>query len=572
MGIRHLNKFLQQNCPGSIKTITLSELSGKRIAIDASIYMYRFIAENGLLENIYLMISLFRHHNIHPIFVFDGKPPAEKNAVIETRKQNKQKAENEYVRLETTITDSTPEVEKKEIKHAMDALKKKFIRIRDSDVLNVKKLIQSYGVQYMDASGEADELCAKLALKGKVYACVSEDMDMFVYGCPRVIRYLSLLNQSAIMYDMKGILSSLSMTMDEFRMICVISGTDYGYGGGGGGTGGIGTSNTVPTMIPGSTSNTSISCISTNDTNNNNNSDTVDKNTTPRAIVAAATSMLGEQDDDFNVLMDICGNIVSQDIGSKKEKTCNSKRKPVPRNIFNSIEYFKKYKDLVKNNQKDVANTGFFEWLETHSSYIDNICHIYSVEQMFDLHHMDCPELKKLIITNSPTIDKKGIVSIMTKEDFIFIDEDDDVEVVTAVSCPSQDTIKTGTSTSTSTNTDTDTSLNHAIHQIEHKVANVIKKEIHDDWSEFILQRKEHKKQQLQLERQRYIETYGVDLSSTIGFTGIRGSGRGNPVNHMNKLTPSIRMKNSRLYTNIENGSYIYSDCTPSQYEVNMEM
>lgn len=538
MGIRHLNKFLQQHCPGSIKTITLSELSGKRIAIDASIYMYRFIAENGLLENIYLMISLFRHHNIHPIFVFDGKPPAEKNAVIETRKQNKQKAENEYVRLETTITDATPEIEKKEIKQAMDALKKKFIRIRDSDVLNVKKLIQSYGVQYIDASGEADELCAKLALKGKVYACVSEDMDMFVYGCPRVIRYLSLLNQSAIMYDMKGILSSLTMTMDEFRMICVISGTDYGYGVSGAGAGaGAGAGGATY-----------------------NSEDIVGKHT-PRAISAAATSMLGEQDDDFNVLMDISGNIVSQDIGTKKEKTC--KRKPVPRNIFNSVEYFRKYKDLVKSQDKEVANTGFFEWLETHSSYIDNICHIYSVEQMFDLHHMECPELKKLIITNSPTIDKKGIVSIMTKEDFIFIDEGDDVELVTAVSCPSQDNVKTCISTSTSTSTDT--SLNEAIKQIENKVANVIKKEIHDDWSEFILKRKEHKKQQIQMEHERYIETYGVDVCAV-------GSGRGHPVNHMNKCNPALRMKNSRFYTNLENGSYIYSDCTPSQHEVNMEM
>jgi hypothetical protein len=52
-------------------------------------------------------------------------------------------------------------------------------------------------------------------------------MDMFVYGCPRVIRYLSLLNHTAVLYDMKGILNELGVTQKELREICIISGTDY---------------------------------------------------------------------------------------------------------------------------------------------------------------------------------------------------------------------------------------------------------------------------------------------------------------------------------------------------------
>jgi hypothetical protein len=52
-------------------------------------------------------------------------------------------------------------------------------------------------------------------------------MDMFVYGCPRVIRYLSLLNHTTVLYEQKGILESLGVTQKELREICVISGTDY---------------------------------------------------------------------------------------------------------------------------------------------------------------------------------------------------------------------------------------------------------------------------------------------------------------------------------------------------------
>ena len=79
MGIRALNKFLQAKCKSSIKSIPLSELSGKKIAVDISIYLYKYISDNALLENLYLMISLFRTNNITPIFIFDGKPPTEKN-------------------------------------------------------------------------------------------------------------------------------------------------------------------------------------------------------------------------------------------------------------------------------------------------------------------------------------------------------------------------------------------------------------------------------------------------------------------------------------------------------------
>jgi 5'-3' exonuclease len=90
-------------------------------------------------------------------------------------------------------------------------------------------LIISYGATYYDAHGEADELCALLVIKNKVWACLSEDMDMFVYGCTRVLRYLSLLNHTVILYDTKEILNKLGISQKELREICVLSGTDYNY-------------------------------------------------------------------------------------------------------------------------------------------------------------------------------------------------------------------------------------------------------------------------------------------------------------------------------------------------------
>jgi flap endonuclease-1 len=144
MGIRYLNRFLKDNASPSIKLCNLAELSGKKIAVDISIYMYRFVLNNSLIENIYLMLSVFRHYNIIPIFVFDGKPPVEKMELIQKRKENKQEAEHEYNTLKTTleINKDMDDAEKQEIIYNMDILKRKFVSINKNDIENVKNLIR----------------------------------------------------------------------------------------------------------------------------------------------------------------------------------------------------------------------------------------------------------------------------------------------------------------------------------------------------------------------------------------------------------------------------------------------
>ena len=226
MGIRYLNRYLQSNCNEGITQIKLHDLSGKKIAIDTSIYLYRYMGENALLENFYLMISILREYNITPLFVFDGKPPKEKEDLLKLRKEEKKEAEIKYKQLQENLK-TVDEEDKKELLENLDNLKKLFIKIHHSDIANVKSLIQSYGVSYIEAPGEADKLCAKLVNKNKVYACLSEDMDLFVYGCNRVLRYLSLLKRNVVLYDLKKILSEIKLTHDEFKSICIISGTDY---------------------------------------------------------------------------------------------------------------------------------------------------------------------------------------------------------------------------------------------------------------------------------------------------------------------------------------------------------
>jgi flap endonuclease-1 len=227
MGIKYLNSFLKDNCQDSIKSVSMAHLSGKKIAIDISIYLYKYVGDECLIENMYLMISIFRHHNVTPIFIFDGKPPAEKKELLRQRRENKLDAEKEYNRLKACLDSTIEDFDKQEISSNMDSLKKQFVYVNKTHIAKVKELIISFGVTYIEAPGEADELCALLVLKKKVWACMSEDMDLFVYGCTRVLRYFSLVNCSVVLYNMKEILQELDLTMKEFRQMCVLSGTDY---------------------------------------------------------------------------------------------------------------------------------------------------------------------------------------------------------------------------------------------------------------------------------------------------------------------------------------------------------
>jgi 5'-3' exonuclease len=229
MGIKNLNRFIRDNCPDSIKCIPFVELSGKKIAIDISIYMYKYVGDDSLVENMYLLLGVLKLYNIIPIFIFDGKPPDEKKALLKKRRNDKKVAEEEYNRLVKNMDDMDDmnDDDKQELHVNMDALKKQFVYVTRNHIETVKSMIRAFGHTYFDAPGEADELCALLVIKKRVWACLSEDMDMFVYGCPRVLRYLSLMQKTVVLYDQKSILTDLRISQDEFREICILSGSDY---------------------------------------------------------------------------------------------------------------------------------------------------------------------------------------------------------------------------------------------------------------------------------------------------------------------------------------------------------
>jgi 5'-3' exonuclease len=191
MGVRHLNRYMLSQCPRGIHVLGFHSLRNRTIAIDASIYMYKFKACDAIVERTSSMLSCLAAHNIVPIFVFDGKPLEMKTTELLRRQR-----------------DNRP-------------------RVTWQDVKAVKTLLAQKGVVYIVAPNEADEVCARLVIARKAFACMSDDTDMFVHGCDRVLRDVNFERGTATMYNLEIILRYLDMTMSDFKQLCIASGTDY---------------------------------------------------------------------------------------------------------------------------------------------------------------------------------------------------------------------------------------------------------------------------------------------------------------------------------------------------------
>lgn len=215
MGIVQLLKFVKKHCKDYSKTIHLSELAGKTIVIDTSIYMYKFKIKGELFDNFYLLCMLLLEQSIVPVFVFDGPHQFYKKRTLELRSNKKKKAEEQLKTLSV--------YDKKKI----SIIKNKTLRITKEDSDSIKDLLTTLGIMYIDAPYEADEICALMVLQKKAYACLSEDTDMFAYGCCNILRTLDLFQETVVLYNMPRILRSLRMSQSSFREMCILSGTDY---------------------------------------------------------------------------------------------------------------------------------------------------------------------------------------------------------------------------------------------------------------------------------------------------------------------------------------------------------
>jgi flap endonuclease-1 len=226
MGIKNLNSFITKYAKDGITDINISTLSGKAIAIDTSIFMYKFMYSHKFIDSFIQQIYHFRTFKITPIYIFDGQPPQEKQDILDERKEVKNKNETKINDLELKIEQCEDIEMKKKLKKDLVFLKRKCINITKEDIKNLKNVFDILGVNYIQPNCEADLICCELFKNNKVYACMSNDMDFLASGAGLLLRNYNLSNNLQ-KYNLNIILQKLNFTYDKFVDFCILCGCDY---------------------------------------------------------------------------------------------------------------------------------------------------------------------------------------------------------------------------------------------------------------------------------------------------------------------------------------------------------
>jgi flap endonuclease-1 len=229
MGIKDLSYIIQTYAPNSITTLQFHNLTGKKIAVDASLLIYAYVIairntsddlrnlDGEITSHIHAVVSktqLYLDNGITPIFVFDGKPPNLKNNVLDKRKENREIAKKQM--------DETSDEDKK------TKLFKKSTVITWKQMEQCKEILRAMGIPVVESPEESDSQCANLTKGNLAYGVGSEDMDILTFGAKKLLRNISSSKKNEIIeYDLEKILLDLKYTYQEFIDLCILLGCDY---------------------------------------------------------------------------------------------------------------------------------------------------------------------------------------------------------------------------------------------------------------------------------------------------------------------------------------------------------
>ena len=227
---------------------TLEAFSTRVIAIDAYNAIYQFLASIRGPDGLQLMDSqgrvtshlsglLYRNVNflslgIKPVYVFDGKAPSLKAAEIQRRKQIKKDATIKY---ERAIAEGNMEDARKFAQQTTS--------MRDGMVEESKKLLECFGIPYIDAQSEGEATAAHLTNTGQAYASASQDYDSILCGAKRLVRNFTSSGRRRIpnsntyidvvpeVIQTQKVLDALGLTREKLIDVGILIGTDFNPNG-----------------------------------------------------------------------------------------------------------------------------------------------------------------------------------------------------------------------------------------------------------------------------------------------------------------------------------------------------
>lgn len=229
------------------RQMSLEELNGRVIAIDAYNVLYQFLTTirqrdgSPLMDSsgnvtshlsglFYRTIDLISQ-GARPVYVFDGLPSVLKRKALEARTRRREAAYEawQHARKEGNLEEAR-------------AMAQRSATVNKEIVGSARELLSLMGVYCISAPSEGEAQASVMCKKGIVDMVASQDYDTLLLGAPLIARNVTVSGRRKLpgkdiyvdvkpeLVDLAKTLSSLGITQRQLVWIGIMLGTDFNSG------------------------------------------------------------------------------------------------------------------------------------------------------------------------------------------------------------------------------------------------------------------------------------------------------------------------------------------------------
>lgn len=213
----------------------LQKYRGKALAVDTYGWLHRGliscaqelcqdIPTRKYINSVMKKVDMLRHFGIEPYLVFDGSYLPTK---AETANERRIKREEAKIKADLLVKQGKKSLAWKEFMKAAG--------VTPQMAKSIMVELDSKGVKYVVAPYEADPQMVYLEKMGIVDGILSEDSDLLIFGCNRLITKLNDYGDCVEICrenfsKVKSIPQLASYTESQLRLVAILSGCDYTKG------------------------------------------------------------------------------------------------------------------------------------------------------------------------------------------------------------------------------------------------------------------------------------------------------------------------------------------------------
>ena len=219
----------------ALSTCSFEEIAGSTVAVDAHNWLYRYLTttvkwtndaiyttadgtEVANLIGVVQGLPKFFEHDLTPIFVFDGGVTDLKDAEVEKRREQRERAEERLAEAEAA-GDSIEAAR----------LSARTVQLTETIQETTRDLLALLDVPYIDAPAEGEAQAAYMNKIGDADFVGSEDYDTLLFGAPRTLRELTSKGDPELM-ELQATLDNHGLTYEQLVDVAMLCGTDFNEG------------------------------------------------------------------------------------------------------------------------------------------------------------------------------------------------------------------------------------------------------------------------------------------------------------------------------------------------------